>query len=69
MVREESLVNGVPNIRFLHASRTITGPEDIKVWVKPMLDGLMRPLTEQEKEGGLWNPPHPSVFAKLSLGT
>jgi hypothetical protein len=67
MVQEEALVNGVPNIRFLHASRTIVGPEDVQAWIKPMLDGLTRPLTEKEKQGGFWNPPQPRVLFQGTL--
>jgi hypothetical protein len=67
MVQEEALVNGVPNIRFLHASRTIAGPEDVQAWIKPMLDGLTRPLTEKEKEAGLWNPAQPRVLFQGTL--
>ena len=62
MVQQEALVNGVPNIRFLHASRTIRGPQDVEKWIEPMLKELTRPLTEKEKEKGMWNPPQPRVL-------
>jgi hypothetical protein len=62
MVHEESLVSGVPQIRYLHASRILQGPEDVKVWIEPMLEALTRPLTDKEKEKGMWNPPQPRVL-------
>ena len=62
MVEQEALVNGVPHIRYLHASRVLQGPEDVEQWIEPMLDGLVRPLTEKEKESGMWNPPQPRVL-------
>ena len=29
MVKQEALAQGVPNVRFLAASRTLPGPEDV----------------------------------------
>ncbi len=67
MVQQDSLVQGVPDIRFLHASRTLPGPEDIENWIEPMLKELTRPLTEKEKEKGFWNPPQPRVLFEGTL--
>jgi hypothetical protein len=67
MVQEEALVNGVPHIRYLHASRTLGGPEDVEQWIKPMMQELTRPLTEKEKEKGFWNPPQPRVLFEGTL--
>jgi hypothetical protein len=52
MVRQEGLAQGVPNVRFLHASRTVAGPADVDAFVEPMLDALTRPLTAKEKKKG-----------------
>ena len=57
MVREEALAQGVPNVRFVHASRTVPGPEDVDTLVGPILEALTRPLTEKEQETGMWQPP------------
>ncbi len=54
MMNQESLAQGVPNIRYLHASRTVPGPEDVDNFVEPMLQMLITPLTEKEKENGRW---------------
>jgi hypothetical protein len=67
MVREEALVNGVPNIRIIHASRTLPGPEDVENLMEPLLAALTRPLTDKEKEGGFWSPPQPRVLFEGTL--
>ncbi len=67
MVLEESLASGIPNIRYLHASRTLPGEEDVDSWLEPMLDALTRPLTEKEQESGMYNPPQPRVLFEGTL--
>lgn len=57
MVKQTALAAGVPNIRFLNASRNVPGAEGVDIFFKPMLDTLTQPLTEQEKESGHWEPP------------
>jgi hypothetical protein len=57
MVKQEALAAGVPKVRFIPASRTIPGPEDVKEWIEPMLEMLTKPLTEEEKESGMYTPP------------
>jgi hypothetical protein len=39
-VKQEALANGVPNVRFLAASRTLPGPEDVQSWITPMPKSL-----------------------------
>jgi len=56
MVKEWALMMGIPNIRYLHAGRILPGPEEIEGWIEPMLEALTRPLTDQEKESGKWEP-------------
>jgi len=58
MVKEWALSNGVPNIRSLHASRILPGPEDVDAFFHPMMEALTKPLTKQEKEKGKWVPPN-----------
>jgi hypothetical protein len=67
MIREEALVNGVPQIRFLHASRTLPGPQDVEQLMEPILNELIRPLTDKEKESGLYNPTLPRVIFEGTL--
>ena len=49
-------MNGVPNVRIIHASRTLPGPADVDNWMTAMLDALTRPLTAKEKENGQVQP-------------
>ena len=37
MVKQEALANGMPNVRFIPASRTLPGPVDVQNWIRPML--------------------------------
>ncbi|MFC1953727.1 hypothetical protein ACFLWR_06345 [Chloroflexota bacterium] len=67
MVKQEALENGVPNIRFLHASRTILGPEDVDSFIESLIGALTTPLTEQEKETGQWESPQPRILFEGTL--
>ncbi len=66
-VKQEALANGVPNVRYLAASRTLPGPEDVQNWIAPMLEALIRPLTEKEKEAGLYSPAQPRILFEGTL--
>jgi len=57
MIKQVSLQYGVPKLRYLPASRILPGEEDVDNFIEPMLDALTRPLTEEEKESDLYNPP------------
>ncbi|MFC1954698.1 hypothetical protein ACFLVZ_02615, partial [Chloroflexota bacterium] len=67
MMDQEALAQGVPNIRYLHASRTVPGPEDVENFVEPMLEALITPLTEKEKESGRWKPPQDRILFEGTL--
>ncbi len=67
MVEQEALVNGVPKIRYMHASRTIPGPEDVDRFIDEMFDALTRPLTEEEKESGTYSPPQQRIIFEGTL--
>ncbi len=56
-IKQTALENGVPNIRYVLASRTVPGPQDVDAFIEPTLEALTRPLTEKEKESGMYNPP------------
>ncbi len=57
MVKQEALAQGVPGIRYIHASRITPGPEDVDDWIVDIFKALTSPLTEKEKESGMWLPP------------
>jgi hypothetical protein len=67
MVKREALVNGVPQVRYIHASRYLPGPADVDNWVVKLLDALTRPLTDKEKESYLWKPDEPRVLFEGTL--
>ncbi|MEE8413373.1 MAG: hypothetical protein V3R96_02365 [Dehalococcoidales bacterium] len=67
MVLQEALAQGIPNARFLPASRTLPGPEDVEIWTESMLEALTKPLTEKEKESGRWEPPQPRILFEGTL--
>ena len=50
MIQQVSLQYGVPKLRYLAASRTLHGEEDVDIFIEPMLEMLTKPLTEEEKE-------------------
>jgi hypothetical protein len=47
MLRAEALARGVPNVRFIHASRTAPGPEDVDRMMDPIINALTSPLTDK----------------------
>jgi hypothetical protein len=67
MVKQEALSQGIPNVRFMHASRILPGPEDVEIFIEPMLEELTRPLTEKEKESGRWEPPQQRILFEGTL--
>ncbi|MEK7353820.1 MAG: hypothetical protein AABZ77_04865 [Chloroflexota bacterium] len=58
MIKEWALLQGVPKIRSIHASRTLPGPEDVDSFFQPMMEALTQPLTDEEKKSGQWEPPN-----------
>jgi hypothetical protein len=66
-VKQEALALGVPHLRYIHASRTVRGPADVDSFLEPMFEGLTRPLTEEEKGGGMWRPQGPRILFEGTL--
>ena len=67
MVKREALVQGVPQIRYIHASRVLPGPADVDNWIVKLLDALTLPLADKEKESYLWKPDEPRVLFEGTL--
>jgi hypothetical protein len=67
MVEQVSLQYGVPKLRFISASRTLPGEVDVDSFIKPMLDALLQPLTDEEKKGGFYSPPSQRVLFQGTL--
>lgn len=51
---EACRLNGVPNIRRVWGSRHVPGPEDVASWIDDLMNALVRPLTEEEKNPKPW---------------
>ena len=67
MIKQEATLNGIPNMRSVHASRYLTGPEDVDNFIEPMLEGLTRPLTTKEKESGKWESTQKRILFEGTL--
>ncbi len=61
-VKHDAVAYGIPRLRFVEASRTLAGPEDVDNIVGDVIDALLRPLTEEEKESGRWAPEQPRII-------
>jgi hypothetical protein len=66
-VRHDSTVFGIPHLRLVEASRNSPGPEEADKLIQPLIQGLTRPLTKAEKEGGLWAPKEPRILFEGTL--
>jgi hypothetical protein len=60
-------LHGIPNLRRVHVSRTRSGVEDVDRFIGPMMDALIRPLTEKEKEKGRWEVPDKRILFEGTL--
>jgi len=67
MIEQVSLQYGVPKLRYLAASRTLHGEKDVDNFIEPMLDALVRPLTDEEKEEGMYSPPAQRILFEGTL--
>jgi hypothetical protein len=60
-------LNGVPNIRRVHGSRHIPGPQDVDSWIDKLMDALVRPLSEEERNPPKWIVPNPRYIFEGTL--
>jgi len=54
--------NGVPNMRRVHASRTVPGVPDVQRMIPLLMDALTRPLTAEEQMKGPWEIPDKRIL-------
>ncbi len=66
-IRHDALIYGVPKLRLVEASRTLIGPEDVDNIIEDVVGGLLRPLTEEEKEGGTWEAQESRILFEGTL--
>ncbi|MFC2014952.1 hypothetical protein ACFLUP_03055 [Chloroflexota bacterium] len=67
MVQHTGLQYGYPNVRTVHASRTLPGPEDVEVWTDNLLEALTKPLTEDEKKSDKVEPSQERIIFEGTL--
>ncbi len=60
-------MNSVPNIRRVWGSRHVPGPEDVDSWIDDLMDALVRPLTEEEKNPPKWDVSNPRYIFEGTL--
>ncbi len=67
-VEHDSTLHGIPKLRHIVASRNSPGGiTEAEILVQPVLDALTQPLTEEEKEGGLWAPHESKILFEGTL--
>jgi hypothetical protein len=67
MNTETARASGTPAIRWVACSRYLPGPEDVDLFIEPMIEELTRPLVEKEKESGVWSLNVPRVIFEGTL--
>ena len=67
-VEHDSTLHGIPRLRHIVASRnSVGGITEAEILVKPVLEALTRPLSDEEKEGGIWAPHEPRILFEGTL--
>ncbi|MEK7354755.1 MAG: hypothetical protein AABZ77_09645 [Chloroflexota bacterium] len=66
-VKHDALIYGIPELRFVSASRRLPGPEDVDNIIGSIVEGLTRPLTSKEKKKGHWAPEQPRIIFEGTL--
>jgi hypothetical protein len=65
--RQAGMLSGSANLRRVHVSRTLPGPEDVDRFLPSIFEALTGALTKEEKEGGLHAIPGDRVLFEGSL--
>ena len=66
-VRHDATLYGVPEMRVVEASRTMGGVEDVDRILPDVIDALVRPLTEKEKQRGVFAPKRERILFEGTL--
>lgn len=66
-VIEEARVLGMPGLRYVHASRTMRGPQDVERFLPDIFDALTRPLTPEEQVDSMWTPDDSRILFEGTL--
>jgi hypothetical protein len=60
-------LNGIAPMRRVWGSRHIPGPEDVPTWIDDLMDALVRPLTEEEKNPSKWEVSNERILFEGTL--
>jgi len=67
-VEHDRTLYGIPKLRHIVASRnSLGGVSEAEILVQPLLDALTRPLSDEEKESGIWAPNEPRILFEGTL--
>ena len=66
-VKHDARLYGVPAMRFVEASRTMDGVQDVDRILGQVVDALVRPLSDEEKKSGVWEPKEPRILFEGTL--
>ncbi|MEE8413477.1 MAG: hypothetical protein V3R96_02895 [Dehalococcoidales bacterium] len=66
-IRHDAFIYGVPQQRLVEAARITPGPEAVEEIFDDVIGGLLRPLTDEEKESGKWAPEEPRILFEGTL--
>jgi hypothetical protein len=67
-VKHDSVVFGIPKLRFVVASRnSLGGVSEADKLIEPVLEALTRPLTKEETTTGRWAPQQPRILFEGTL--
>ena len=60
-------LNGIAPMRRVWGSRHLPGPEDVPTWIDDLMDALVRPLTEEEKNPPKWEVSNERILFEGTL--
>jgi len=67
-VQHDRTLYGIPHLRHVVASRKSPGgASEADILVEPLLEAMTRPLTDEEKESGMWAPTEPRILFEGTL--
>ncbi|HEY4711819.1 MAG TPA: hypothetical protein VIH69_03960, partial [Dehalococcoidia bacterium] len=67
-MKNHRVLYGVPEMRYVEASRnSLGGVEEADKVLRPLLDGLTKPLTAKENQSGRWAPQEPRILFEGTL--
>jgi hypothetical protein len=66
-IKHDAQVFGLSSVRYIEASWHMPGPEDVDRFIGPLMDALTVPLTEKEKESGMYAPHEPRILFEGTL--